>query len=190
MAVLKLRTQEQDTDGEHSGGGWVETGLAFTSRHGTTNELPTFTEFDRRISRAKVRQGELLGLTWEQVSPDNAELYVGEQFQRVGRQLLRRRTKTEGSEAPLPPPDVCVTALKLPRLQQDPDQANAADGWIDTGLVLTSSALEATAAHCCCTVRRRGRFQDRNRPLTCRYGAPLRNRTVDLLLTIERHSGL
>ena len=50
-------------------------------RHGTPNELPTFTEFDCRISRAKVLKGELLWLTWEQVSLDNAELYMGEQFQ-------------------------------------------------------------------------------------------------------------
>jgi integrase len=49
-----------------------------------------------------LRKGELLGLTWEMVNLDNAELYVGEQLRRVGRQLLRRPTKTEGSEAPLP----------------------------------------------------------------------------------------
>jgi integrase len=66
-----------------------------------------------------LRKGELLGLTWEMVSLDAAELYVGEQLQRVGRQLLRRPTKTEGSEAPLPLPDLCVTALKLRRQQQD-----------------------------------------------------------------------
>jgi integrase len=53
-----------------------------------------------------LRKGELLGLTWEMVSLDGAELYVGEQLQRVGRQLLRRPTKTEGSEAPLPLPDM------------------------------------------------------------------------------------
>jgi integrase len=37
-----------------------------------------------------LRKGELLGLTWEMVSLDNAELHVGERLQRVGRQLLRR----------------------------------------------------------------------------------------------------
>jgi hypothetical protein len=46
---------------------------------------------------------------------------VDEQVQRVGRQILRRETKTETSEAPLSPPDVCVTALKLRRQQQDAD---------------------------------------------------------------------
>jgi integrase len=64
-------------------------------------------------------------------------LYVGEQLQRVGRQLLRRATKTEGSEAPLPLPDLCVTALKLRRQQQDTDREQAGR-WVDTGLVFTT----------------------------------------------------
>ena len=51
-----------------------------------------------------LRKGELLGLTWELVDLDGGELYVGEQVQRVGRQLLRSRTKTDSSEAPLPSP--------------------------------------------------------------------------------------
>jgi len=85
-----------------------------------------------------LRKGELLGLTWEVVSLDAAELYVGEQLQRVGRQLLRRPTKTEGSEAPLPLPDLCVTALKLRRQQQDAAREQAGDRWADTGLVFTT----------------------------------------------------
>jgi integrase len=51
-----------------------------------------------------LRKGEVLGLTWELVNLDAAELYVGEQVQRVGRELLCRRVKTETSEAPLPLP--------------------------------------------------------------------------------------
>ena len=78
------------------------------------------------------------GLTWELVDLDAAELYVGEQVQRVAHQLLRRETKTEASEAPLPPPDLCVTALKLRRHQQDADQERAGDAWIETGLVFTT----------------------------------------------------
>jgi len=85
-----------------------------------------------------LRKGELLGLTWELVNLGAGELYVGEQVQRVGRQLLRRETKTETSEAPLPLPDICVTALKLRRQQQDADHARAAGAWIDSGLVFTT----------------------------------------------------
>jgi integrase len=87
-----------------------------------------------------LRKGELLGLTWEMVSFNAAELYVGEQLQRVGRELLRRPAKTEGSEAPLalPLPDLCVTALKLRRQQQDTARQQAGDRWADTGLVFTT----------------------------------------------------
>ena len=42
-----------------------------------------------------LRKGEVLGLAWELVDLDAAELYVGEQLQRVRRQLVRREVKTE-----------------------------------------------------------------------------------------------
>ncbi len=87
-----------------------------------------------------LRKGEVLGLGWDEVQlgGDEPELYIGEQLQRVGRQLLRRAVKTETSEAPIPLPDLCVTALRLRRKQQDADRARAGDGWIETGLVFTT----------------------------------------------------
>ena len=85
-----------------------------------------------------LRKGELLGLTWELVNFDAREPYVGEQLQRVGRQLLRRETKTETSEAPLPLPDLCVTALKLRQQQQGADRDKADGAWLDNGLVFTT----------------------------------------------------
>jgi integrase len=85
-----------------------------------------------------LRKGELLGLTWERVSLDHAELHIGEQLQRVGRQLLRRELKTETSEAPLPLPDLCITALKLRKQQQDADKERAGKAWLGTGLVFTT----------------------------------------------------
>jgi integrase len=85
-----------------------------------------------------LRKGEVLGLTWELVNLDAAELYVGEQVQRVGNELLRRQVKTETSEAPLPLPELCVAALKLRHDQQEADRNRAAGGWMDTGLVFTT----------------------------------------------------
>ena len=92
-----------------------------------------------------LRKGEVLGLTWELVDLDAAELYVGEQVQRVGRELIRRQVKTETSEAPLPLPELCVAALKLRQEQQAADRSWADGAWIDTGLVFTTrhgTALE------------------------------------------------
>jgi integrase len=85
-----------------------------------------------------LRRGEVLGLAWDQVDLAAAELYVGEQLQRVRHQLVRREVKTGTSEAPLPLPDLCVTALKVRKKQQDTDRDRAGDGWIDTGLVFTT----------------------------------------------------
>jgi len=85
-----------------------------------------------------LRRGEVLGLAWDQVDLDAAELYVGEQLQRVRGKLIRREVKTETSEAPLPLPDLCVAALNIRRKQQDADYDRAGDGWIDTGLVFTT----------------------------------------------------
>jgi integrase len=85
-----------------------------------------------------LRKGEVLGLTWELVNLDAAELYVAEQVQRVGRELIRRQVKTETSEAPLPLPELCAAALKLRREQQDTDRGRADGAWVDTGLVFTT----------------------------------------------------
>ena len=88
-----------------------------------------------------LHMGEVFGLTWELVDLDAAKLYVGEQVQRVGRELIRRQVKTETSEAPLPLPEPCVAALKLRQAQQETDRDRAQGAWIDTGLVFTTRTV-------------------------------------------------
>ena len=85
-----------------------------------------------------LRKGEVLGLTWDRVDLDAAELYVAEQLQRIKGPLIRRPVKTESSQAPLPLPELCVTALKLRHERQAADREQAGGRWIDTGLVLTT----------------------------------------------------
>jgi integrase len=85
-----------------------------------------------------LRRGEVLGLGWERVDLDTAELFVGEQLQRVSGQLLRREVKTESSEAPLPLPAICIAALRLRKAQQDRERERHADRWEETGLVFTT----------------------------------------------------
>ncbi len=62
-----------------------------------------------------LRKGEVLGLTWNAIDLDTAELATALQLQRVRRRLLHRETKTAASDATLPIPDLCVTALQLRR---------------------------------------------------------------------------
>jgi integrase len=85
-----------------------------------------------------LRRGEVLGLPWANVSLDADELDVSWQLQRAGRELHHRETKTPGSDAPLPLPAICATALKLQAEQQAGWRSNAAEVWQDSGLVITT----------------------------------------------------
>src|SRR5262249_5729682 len=75
------------------------------------------------------RKGEVLGLTWDDVDLDIAELEIEWQLQRVRGQLLHRETKTEASDATLPLPKICVTALRLRKAEQEAAEAKAGKEW-------------------------------------------------------------
>jgi integrase len=85
-----------------------------------------------------LRKGELLGLAWDQVDLTRQSLLIEWQVQRVRRQLLRRETKTEASDAGLPLPDMCVAAFHERRRRQDAQRVSAGAAWQDSaGLVFT-----------------------------------------------------
>jgi integrase len=85
-----------------------------------------------------LRKGEVLGLVWDDLDLDAGELTVGLQLQRVGGQLLHRETKTEGSDATLPLPGICVAALKIRKDQQAEARSAAAVTWRGSTLVFTT----------------------------------------------------
>ncbi|MFI7068672.1 site-specific integrase [Micromonospora sediminicola] len=85
-----------------------------------------------------LRRGEVLGLRWEDVDLAANELSVAYQLQRIRRQLLHRETKTEASDATLPLPAVCTTALHFRREDQQRHQQHAGRAWQDSGLVFTT----------------------------------------------------
>jgi integrase len=85
-----------------------------------------------------LRRGEVLGLAWREVDLDAGEVYVCWQLQRVSRQLLRRPTKTEASGAPLPLPEICVTALNEQRERQHAWAEDAGPDWLGGDLVITT----------------------------------------------------
>ncbi|MET7464133.1 site-specific integrase, partial [Nonomuraea sp. NPDC005501] len=61
-----------------------------------------------------LRLGEALGLRWEDVDLDQAEMTIGWQLQRVAGKLLHRRTKTDASDATLPFPSLPFPSLPFP----------------------------------------------------------------------------
>jgi integrase len=85
-----------------------------------------------------LRRGEALGLRWSDIDLDRAELTVGLQLQRIRRQLHHRATKTEGSDATLPLPPICVTALGERRAGQRTARSAAGPVWQQSDLVFTT----------------------------------------------------
>jgi integrase len=86
-----------------------------------------------------LRKGELLGLSWDDVDLDQGELRIAWQLQRIGRQLVRRDTKTEESDGTLPLVDICVVALKVRKEAQDIARQQAGEAWQDVdNLVFTT----------------------------------------------------
>ena len=84
-----------------------------------------------------LRRGEVLGLRWADVDPDAQEIRIGRQLQRINGRLLHRETKTEASDAALPLVDICTTALRERKRDQEAARG-AADEWTDNGLVFTT----------------------------------------------------
>ncbi|MBV9011188.1 MAG: site-specific integrase [Pseudonocardiales bacterium] len=85
-----------------------------------------------------LRKGEALGLTWPDIDLDAAELTIGRQLQRVRGELLHRETKTEASDATLPLPSICLTALKQRQTAQNRARETAGAAWIQSELVFTT----------------------------------------------------
>ena len=123
----------------------LPTGRARKPQAWTTEQVRSFLESARKADDAAyvlilvlgLRKGEVLGLACGDVNLDTAELTVSHQLQRVGRQLLRRDTKTHASEALLPLPDICVAALKRRQGEQAADREAAGEIWEDWGFVFT-----------------------------------------------------
>jgi hypothetical protein len=82
----------------------------------------------------------VLGLTRDDVDLDHGDLSIGLQLQRVGRKLLHRETKTRASEATLPLPSICVTALHSRLAAQEVARAATGPAWQGSKLVLTTTA--------------------------------------------------
>ncbi|MFI6230067.1 tyrosine-type recombinase/integrase [Micromonospora echinospora] len=85
-----------------------------------------------------LRKGEVLGLIEDAVDLAAGELSIGWQLQRVGGQLLHRETKTQTSDATLPLPDICATALDLRQQARKNDRDQAGIAWQGSRLLFTT----------------------------------------------------
>jgi integrase len=87
-----------------------------------------------------VRQGETLGLGWEDVDLEHRHLHVRRALQRqADGSLALVATKTVRSNRVLPMPRSVADALDRRRVQQEAERAAAGDRWNDSDLVFTTS---------------------------------------------------
>ena len=87
-----------------------------------------------------LRQGEALGLKWEDVDLDAGLIRVRRALQyRPADGLVLTEPKTARSKRTLPLPDPMVASLRAHRRQQLEQRAEAGDDWVETGLVFTTA---------------------------------------------------
>ena len=86
-----------------------------------------------------LRRGELLGLKWEDVDLDHAQIRIVRSLQRIGKELLLTETKTAKSRRTLPLPQNAVRALRTHRKRQLEGRLATGPAWRETDLVFTNS---------------------------------------------------
>ena len=86
-----------------------------------------------------LRQGEILGLKWDDVDLVAAKLNVTGQLQRLGGKLIKVAPKSEKSLRPISLPAVAVSALWAHQSKQQKEREWSGSDWQDTGYVFTTS---------------------------------------------------
>lgn len=85
-----------------------------------------------------LRQGELLGLRWQDVDTDRATLTVLQTIQEIEGKIEVGAPKSKSSRRTVPIEPAALDALKAWRTEQKKERMKAGAAWTDTGLVFTS----------------------------------------------------
>jgi integrase len=86
-----------------------------------------------------LRQGEVLGLRWQDIDLDRGLLTVAHQLQRIDGKLVLTEPKTARSRRTLQLPAVAIEALHAHKLRQLEERLAAGPAWQDSGLVFTTT---------------------------------------------------
>lgn len=86
-----------------------------------------------------LRQGEALGLRWQDVDLDLGYIRISRQLQRIDGKYELAEPKTARSRRTLAMPPTIVRSLHEHRRRQLNEQHQAGDRWIDNGLVFTTA---------------------------------------------------
>jgi integrase len=86
-----------------------------------------------------LRQGEALGLSWEDIDFESRRLHVRHGLQRIAGELRLVEPKTRQSRRTIAMPGVVIDALQHHKARQTQERLVAGRRWHDTGLVFTST---------------------------------------------------
>jgi integrase len=86
-----------------------------------------------------LRQGEALGLRWNDIDLEAGTLTVSHALQRIGGKLQLVETKRQRSRRTITLPKVCVSALHVHRAHQEGERAAAGSKWQQTDFVFTTT---------------------------------------------------
>src|SRR6266508_744128 len=86
-----------------------------------------------------LREGEILGLRWQDVDLDKRIVHVRCSLQRIDKKLRLVEPKTEKSKRTLPIPDSLLSSLRAHRTKQLEDKLAAGAEWQENGLAFTTS---------------------------------------------------
>ena len=86
-----------------------------------------------------LRQGEALGLRWQDIDFAAGRLTVTNSLQRVDGKLQLVETKRDRSRRTITLPQVCMNALLAHLARQDGERTWAGDRWKETGFVFTTT---------------------------------------------------
>ena len=97
-----------------------------------------------------LRQGESLGLRWEDIDFETGVLVVRQTLERAGREPRFEEPKTARSRRTIIMPDIVAAALRRYRTCQLEERLAAGSRWRESGLVFTSSigtAVQKSTLH-------------------------------------------
>ncbi len=87
---------------------------------------------------AGLRQGEVLGLRWEDVELDAGKIHINRALQRVEGKLVLVEPKSRSSRREVKLSTIAAQALREHRARQTRERLRLGERWIDHGLVFTS----------------------------------------------------
>jgi len=86
-----------------------------------------------------LREGEVLGLRWQDIDLNTGSLSVRRQLQRIDGKLQLVEPKTEKSRRTVTLPQVAVSAHRAHQVRQQQERQVAGDKWIASGMVFTTT---------------------------------------------------